>query len=213
MSIEYKFIDFGAGKGGSFNFACECTDGIGLAIDKSNEAILECQRLGYPAECHDVLKFSGRNLVQAAFAIDLMHELPGQQAFRTALINIIRSATHYAVIQHPLYDHDAKCAIDGYVVEDHYNKKTLFKPTVADYLHFVSSYKDSLSIVGCAAYAWGEAQATASVFSGADTGNVVTIPRTLRIIVGRKALSRFRLGQFRAAVGKPLFSIEDQVEY
>lgn len=211
MANEFQFIDFGAGKGGSFDFATSCVSGTGLAIDKSEDAVNECRKLGIAAEQHDVLEFTSRNLVQATFAISLMQELSGPQAFRQALVNIIRAATHFTVIQHPYYDRDAELAARGLLINEHFDKRTLFRPTLADYLSFVSQYGEGLAIAGIAAYTSGKITAEPANFASApDEIENELVPKTLRIVIGRKSVARFRRAQFRAEVGKPIFVLENE---
>jgi hypothetical protein len=212
MSENWEFVDFGSGRGSSFNFAASCAPGPGLAVDRSSEAVSQCLELGIKAERNDVLEFNKRNLASAAFAINLMQELPGQAAFRQSLINIVRAATQYIVIQHPYYDRDAALALKGLQVADHFDKKTLFKPTIADYMNFVLAYRESLSLVGIAIYTSGQVEPTPTPF--AQSGDAVKdtrIPKTLRVILGRKNVSRFRRALFRAETGKQILLWEGEV--
>lgn len=205
MSENWEFVDFGSGRGGSYNFAASCAPGLGLAVDKSEEVVAHCLEQGIKAEQHDVVNYDQRNVAPAAFAINLMQELPGQPAFRQALVNIVRAATQYIVIQHPYYDRDASLALKGLQVSDHFDKKTLFKPTIADYMNFLNTYREPLSLVGIAIYTSGQATATPMPFAQPDEGaKDALVPKTLRVILGRKNVSRFRRALFRAESGKQI---------
>lgn len=214
MAERLEFVDFGCGRGGSFDFAASCAPGPGLAIDKSEDAVSQCREQGINAEQHDVVEFSQRNLAPASFAINLMQELPGQLAFRQGLVNIVRAATQYSVVQHPYYDRDAALALKGLQISDHFDKKTLFKPTVADYVNFVLSYRESLALVGLAIYTSGQVALSPTEFGpSAGEGTKEThAPKTLRVILGRKSISRFRRALFRAESGKQLLLWEGERE-
>jgi trans-aconitate methyltransferase len=209
VSETLEFIDFGAGKGQSFDFAATCAPGPGLAIDKSEDAVLQCHQKGINAELADVLDFDRRNLAASAFAINLLPEMPGQAAFRQALVNIVRSATQFAVIQHPFFDKDGDLALKGLQIADHFDKRVLYKPTMADYVNFLSTYKDALAISGFAICTSGQVVATPipHVPSNADETRAA---KTIRVIIGRKSTSRFRRAMFRAQTGKTVFQWEGE---
>jgi trans-aconitate methyltransferase len=207
VSETLEFIDFGAGKGQSFDFASTCAPGPGLAIDKSEDAVLQCHQKGINAEQADVLDFDRRNLAASAFAINLLPELPGQGAFRQALVNIVRSATQFAVIQHPFFDKDGDLALKGLQIADHFDKRILYKPTIGDYVNFLSTYKDALAISGFAICTSGKAIATAIPHVDGNSEETA-VSKSIRVIIGRKSTSRFRRAMFRAQTGKTVFQWE-----
>jgi hypothetical protein len=208
MTDTYQFVDFGAGQGRSFEIGANCVGGVGLAIDKSKEAVDHCRQLGYAAEVHDVLTFTEKNVAQASVAVNLMQELSSQQEVRTALVNMVRTATNFIVIQHPFYDQDGSLAAKGLLIEEHFDKKTLYKPTLADYVAFMADYGQSLSLVGMAAYLSGEIVAKPSGFPPSADLQPESASKTMRVVIGRKNLARFRRAQSRAEMGKLFYVVE-----
>ena len=205
------FIDFGAGAGKSFSFASAFAPGNGLAIDVQESAVAACREKDIPAEVGDLLTFEGRSVSQATFAINVLQELPGRAAFRQAMINLLRAASSFSVIQHNYFDADADLARNGLFLKGNWDKKTLFKPTVADYVDFLNTYKAALNISGMAIFAAGavapEAYEIGSGPGGAE--GMKPLPRTLRVLFGRKNVNRFRPAVVRTQYGNRIFMWED----
>jgi hypothetical protein len=202
---DFQFIDFGAGRGASLDFAAKCSPGSGLALDISDDAVAHCKKTGIAADRADVLDFSEKNAATATFAINLMQEMPGRIAFIRALTNVIRSAKNYSVIQHPFFDRDPKLALNGLFIPENFSKKVLFKPTVADYLQFLAARKDALSISGLAIYAFGNAelQKFDADDERADLEN--SVPKSLRVIIARKGSDRFAAALKRGKIGRQIY--------
>jgi hypothetical protein len=204
MTSAYQFIDFGAGHGQSFDFALACAPGRGLAVDRAEAAIERCQSKGLEGQVGDVLVFDQRNLAPATFAINLLQELPGRSAFREGLINIVRAGTEFTVVQHCYYDKDADLMSDGLQVPEHFSKSILYKPTLADYVDFLQTYYKNLSIAGIAVFVTGVAMAEPlPLLTSGEEGRRVA--KTMRVIIGRKHVARFRRALGRAKSGKPIF--------
>lgn len=206
-----SFIDFGAGTGKSFGFASAFAPGNGLAIDVQEAAVAACREKDIPAEIGDLLSFEGRSVCQATFAINVLQELPGRAAFRQAMINLLRAASSFSVIQHSYFDADPELARNGLFLKGNWDKKTIFKPTVADYVDFLNAYKTALNISGMAIFAAGsvapEAYAIGSAAGGAEGAKAQ--PRTLRVLFGRKSVNRFRPAVVRTQYGNRIFMWED----
>ncbi|MFG1429348.1 hypothetical protein [Roseixanthobacter glucoisosaccharinicivorans] len=208
MANRFEFIDFGCGNGGSYNFAASCVQGSGFAIDKSEEAVVKCQTLGIQAERHDVLSFQQRNVASGSFAINLLQEMPGFPDFRAALVNIIRASTHFSLIQHPYYDKDTQLALKGIYIPEHFDKKILLKPTISDYLSFFFLHREALTLSGIGIFVQGQTETTnlPGVLDPRSNSDVEkTTPKTLRVIIGRKDLSRFRRALYQVEAGKPAY--------
>ena len=209
MSSDLQFIDFGAGRGASFEFAAKCAPGLGLAMDISDDAIAHCTEKGISAEKGNVIEFDQKNAALATFAINLMPELPGRAAFHRALTNIVRAAKNYTVIQHSFFDRDAQLALKGLYVADNFSKRVQFKPTVADYLEFVATHKDALSIAGISLFTFGEAKVEHLDIDEEVSGDLDQMnPKSMRIVIGRKNVDRFRAPLRRVKVGKQIYSWE-----
>lgn len=209
-----SFIDFGAGTGKSFGFASTYAPGNGLAIDIQEAAVAACREKDIPAEVGDLLTFEGRSVSQATFAINVLQELPGRAAFRQALINMLRAASSYSVIQHNYFDADGDLARNGLFLKGNYDKKYLFKPTVGDYVEFLNAHKAALNISGMAIFAAGsvapEAYALGSGLNGAEGAKPQS--RTLRVVFGRKNVNRFRPAVVRMQYGNRIFMWEDMAQ-
>lgn len=206
---NFGFVDVGCGAGKSFAFGTSLALGAGLGIDISQEAVADCHKAGLAADVKDILTLSDRNIAPVSLAIDLLPEVGDRMAFETALVNTIRLARNYSVIQHNYFDNDTALALHGQFVPSNASKKIKYKPSVADYILFLDRHAASLSICGMAIFAIGEARVAdlASVESQvagdeSDATQLAT-PKTLRVIVGRKEVQRFLLG-VRAAGGGEL---------
>lgn len=206
-----SFIDFGAGTGKSFGFASASAPGNGLAIDIQESAVAACREKDIPAEVGDLLTFEGRSVSQATFAINVLQELPGRAAFRQAMINLLRAASSFVVIQHNYFDADGELARQGLFLKGNFDKKYLFKPTVGDYVEFLNSHQAALNISGMAIFAAGavapEAHGLGSAPGAAE--GVKAQPRTLRVVFGRKNVNRFRPAVVRMHYGNRIFMWED----
>ncbi len=206
-----SFIDFGAGTGKSFGFATSMSPGNGLAIDVQEAAVAACREKNIPAEVADVLTFDERSVSQATFAISLFQELPGRAAFRTALINMLRAANSFTVVQHNYYDADSELARKGLFLPGNFDKRTVFKPTLSDYVEFLNTYKQALAISGLAVFAHGTVAPEPFDLDGEFRSDapVEEYPRSLRVVFGRKHVNRFRPGMVRAQKGDLIFLWEN----
>lgn len=209
MEDGFQFIDFGSGGGQSFEFASSCLPGKGLAIDKSKTMVENLKNKGFHSKVADVVDFNHRNISIGSFAINLLQEMEGRKYFQKALINIIRSSTEFTVIQHGFYDHDNELALDGLRVPENFSKTITFKPTASDYIDFLLTHRQALSLSGMAICVSGEIAAEAmTLFSGMSTPRKVA--KTTRVIFGRKNVERFRRALYRAKAGKSLFLWEKE---
>lgn len=201
------FIDFGAGSGKSFGFASSCAPGNGLALDIQESAVAACLEKDIPAEVGDVLTFNKRSVSQATFAVNVLQELQGRPEFRTALINMLRAANAFTVVQHNYYDSDSELARKGQYLPGNWDKRTNFKPTVADYVEFLNTYKQTLAMSGMAIFALGTVSPESFGLEGSFQADHTdsTYPRALRVVFGRKRVNRFRPAMVRAQKGDLIF--------
>lgn len=206
-----SFIDFGAGTGKSFGFATSCSPGNGLALDVQESAVAACREKNIPAEVADILTFDHRSVAQATFAISVFQELSGRNAFRTALINMLRAANSFTVVQHNYYDADSELARKGLYLPGNFDKRTVFKPTLADYVDFLNTHKQALAISGMAVFAHGTVTPEAYDLEGSfhSEAPLEDHPRSLRVVFGRKQVNRFRPGMVRAQKGDVIFLWEN----
>jgi hypothetical protein len=84
-----------------------------------------------------------------------------------------------------------------------------FKPRVSDYIHLVATLGRSLNIAGLAIFGSGIASPLPTSLPGLDVSHLglATLPRlhrSIRVIVARKDVTRFRNALQRAATGDAL---------
>lgn len=201
------FIDFGCGTGNSIRFAEGIMGGPGVGLDISEERVAAAVDRGYEAAVGDLLSFNGRSVATASFAIDLFPELETRRAWETALITMLRASRDFVFIQHLCFDSAEALLARGQTSAAHAAKSVLLRPRAIDYLHFVQQHRAGLNIVGFAAFGVGEATGTPSAFEGI-TGTLLdgAAPafRSVRIIIARKQVSRFRAALQRAGSGQLL---------
>lgn len=203
------FIDFGCGNGRSSEFASTMVAGRGFGIDISDDAVDACRARGLAAEWGDLLKFEQRSVAVATFAIDVVQELPGRAAFEQGLVNMVRAARNFAVVQHSYFDADPRLALRGQGVESNFGKKVQYKPTAADYIAFAQRHQDALNLSGLGIFGVGRAEVTPIALNtmqeSLDEDDAVDVHRSLRVILGRKDVARFRAGLESASTGRALF--------
>ena len=205
------FIDFGCGTGASMKFAetiCNAPGG-GVGLDRSAEKVAAADRAGYDAVQADILEFEKRGIAPASFAVDVMPELGGRADFERACVNIVRAARDYTVIQHTNFDSAEALLARGLMVEGHSAKQISIRPRAIDYLHFVMQYGSRLDIVGFAAFGFGEPKTMPAPVTGLSgsllsLGKAAPMCRSLRIVIARKAPSRFKVALDRAGTGEML---------
>lgn len=201
-----EVIDFGCGAGRSLAFAATLQPGRAVGVDRAEAAVETCRARGYEAEVGDILDYSERNVATASFLIDVAPSLGAREDFEAGLVNVIRAARNFAIIQHQCFDEDAQLIRDGWYIEANFAKGLRFKPTTADYALFVHRNWSALSISGVAIFGFGKADAMP--LGGAAQAISSTGPevhRSLRVVVGRKDKARFEAALKRAATGRLLY--------
>lgn len=209
MSEELAgFLFFGSGAGASFEAAAALSNSTGILIDKSEANLAEVRRKGFAAEQGDVLGFERRNVAGGAFVFDVIQELGGRTEMNQALINAARAARDYIVIQHPYFDGDNDLALRGMHVPGRFGKRIKYRPMVADYIKFMEAHFESLQISGAAIFTSGhvssEPLGLPGLLQGAEA-EAVAVPKTLRVVIGRKSIKRFHSILDRARTGRQLF--------
>ncbi|MBX9748761.1 MAG: methionine biosynthesis protein MetW [Roseococcus sp.] len=207
---EVEFIDFGCGSGKSLSFVRGLTGGDGFGIDISEQAVAECWEAGLPAEVGDLLSYTGRNAAAAVSAIDLLPEIGERADFDQAVSRMILAARNYVLIQHNFFDADSALALQGKYAPSHFGKRLRFKPTMADYLALLSRLAASHSVCGVAMFGVGEAKLAPLGMEPAPADSAELPPsagayRNLRVVIGRKEVTRFRAALRRARAGQTLF--------
>jgi SAM-dependent methyltransferase len=206
-----QYIDFGCGNGHSTQFVTSLVQGRGLGIDVSEQAVEACLARNLEAEVGDLLEFNLRSVATATFAIDIIPELPGRQAFERALVNMVRAARNFAFVQHSYFDADPSLALEGLQIEANHHKRVQYKPTVADYIAFARRHRDPLQISGLGIFAIGQAVPTPLTLDTALPPPVpvgdeaAAMPRSLRVILGRRDAGRFRAALEKGGSGKVVF--------
>lgn len=212
--MPLRFVDFGCGTGGSFAFAESVepagkAGGIGIGIDLAADSVDTCNAKGIYAEVGDIVDFDARNIAAASFAVDVLPELPGRAACEKALVNVVRAARNYSLIQHAYFDVDGEMATRGLMLPGNDSKRIQYKPTLADYLNFTRRHFEALNITGLAVFGLGTASAAAVELPGlpvaAGSPEETRPYRSLRVVFGRREVNRFRAALEKAAAGKVLF--------
>ncbi|MCC7275262.1 MAG: methyltransferase domain-containing protein [Alphaproteobacteria bacterium] len=206
-SMPLEVIDFGCGSGRSLAFAATLQPGRCMGVDRAEAAVETCRARGYEAEIADILDFSERNIATASFLIDVAPTLGGRDEFEAGLVNVIRAARNYAIIQHPCFDEDAQLIREGWYIEASFAKSLRFKPTTADYALFVQRNWSGLSLSGLAVFGFGKADAVPLGQAAGEhpMGGGPDVHRSLRVIIGRKDKTRFEAAVKRAATGRLLY--------
>jgi len=207
------FIDFGCGAGTSLTYVRKAAGGSGFGVDISEQLVSECLAAGIPAEVGNLLFYSGKNTATVTSAINLLPEIGNRNEFEQAVSRLTLAARNYVIIQHDYFDADSALALAGLYAPANFNKKILYKPVIADYLTFVGRFAASHSISGVAIFGIAEAR-LAPVLPGGSRppmGAPVEAPagiaayRTIRVVIGRKEVSRFRAGLSKTRSGQELF--------
>lgn len=207
--MNLRFIDFGCGNGRSSEFASSIAAGQGFGIDISDDAVDACRAKGLAAERGDLLEFEQRSVAVSTFAINVVQELPGRAAFERGLANMIRAARNFAMVQHSFFDADPQLALCGQQIEANFEKKIQYKPTAADYIAFAQRHQDALNLSGLGVFGTGRAEVAAmaldaSAFRG-EGDERPAVHRSLRVVFGRKDVSRFRAALESTSTGSALF--------
>jgi len=208
-TADPAFIDFGCGAGASLKLAETMCRASGVGLDISAEQVAVAQRGGYDVVQGDILDFEERGVASASFAVDVMPELEGRVAFERACVSVVRAARDYTVIQHLNFDSTEALLSRGLVAPGHTDKPVRTRPRATDYMHFVMQYGSRLDIVGIAAFGFGEVKtkpAPLTGMSGSLLSHGAHVPayRSIRIVIARKALSRFQFALARAGTGEML---------
>jgi len=208
-----EFIDFGCGAGTSLPYVRKTAGGDGFGVDISEQAVSECLAAGIPAEVGDLLSYSGKNTAAVTAAINLLPEIGSRHEFEQAVSKLTLAARNYVIIQHDYFDSDSALALAGLHAPAHFSKKIRFKPVIADYLTLLGRLANSHSISGVAIFGIAEARLAPLRPDGSlpPVGAPVEAPagiaayRTIRVVIGRKEVSRFRAGLNRTRSGQELF--------
>ena len=209
-SVNLHFIDFGCGNGRSSQFASSIVAGQGFGIDISDDAVDACRAKGLAAERGDLLEFEQRSVAVATFAINVVQELPGRAAFEQGLVNMIRAARNFAMVQHQFFDADSRLALCGQQIEANFDKKIQYKPSAADYIMFAQRHQEALSLSGMAIFGTGRPEIgaltlDAAAFAAAGEEEAAAVHRSLRVVFGRKDVARFRAALESTGTGSALF--------
>jgi hypothetical protein len=206
--ISPNFLYFSARDVDSFVAAALIAGCAGLVINNSASSIGEAQKRGFAVEQGDALHYQQRNVATGVFAINLVQELAGAGEFAQALINLTRAARDYVVVQHPYFDEDSELALRGLQIATNFDKRVKFRPNIADYLNFVAVHREGLRISGVAIYTSSKVTATALDLAPAPSSNPpkpIVMPKTLRVVIGRKNRERFRRILDKAQLGDEVF--------
>jgi hypothetical protein len=211
------FLDFGCGSGKSMTFVRKLVGGEGLGVDISEQAVAECWQAGFRAEWGDLLTYTGRNVATAVTAVDVLPEIGERAEFEQAVSRLVLAARNYVLIQHSYFDADSTLALQGRYAPSHFGKRIRFKPSMADYLTLLSRLAASHAVSGVAMFGVGEASIASLVMDPAapDLTESPSTPgayRSLRVIIGRKEVPRFRAGLRRARTGEMLFLWERKAD-
>jgi SAM-dependent methyltransferase len=210
-SVNLHFIDFGCGNGRSSEFASSIVAGQGFGIDISDDAVDACRAKGLAAERGDLLEFEQRSVAVATFAINVVQELPGRAAFEQGLVNMIRAARNFAMVQHPFFDADPRLALGGQQIEANFDKKIQYKLTAADYIAFAQRHQEALSLSGMGIFGTGRAEVgevaleAAAFRTEGEERAAAAVPRSLRVVFGRKDVGRFRAALESTSTGNAFF--------
>lgn len=205
-----QFIDFGCGSGQSIEFASSLVGANGIGIDPSDDAVKTCHAKGLPAERGNLLDFDRRNAAYATLAVDVIPELQNRADFEQALTNMIRAARNFALVQHAYFDADSDLALRGFHIAANFGRKIRFKPTAADYIAFAKRNGGALNLSGIGIFGSGSAKVGAMTLNdqemdAMDGEDGPAVFRSLRVIFGRKDVSRFRRALEMAGSRNALF--------
>ena len=106
--VKHDFLDFGASKGGSIDFAVARLGGRkGLGIDKDPAKIRRMRALGYDCLEADVLNLKlPENSVRFVMISHFLEHLTDTSQVRQAVLSAARAARDFIFIQGPYFDAD-----------------------------------------------------------------------------------------------------------
>lgn len=200
------FVDFGCGHGASMRLGEKLMRGVGMGVEIDPEkARLACEA-GYDVVHGDLLQSELKGIAPAATAIDVMPELGSLQAFEVALTRMARASRDFVLVQHLCFDSAEALLARGFTVADYTARSVRIRPRLADYVQFVERFGARLEIVGLAAFGIGEPKVLPLSFlrvRGPLFLHAEALPayRSVRVIIGRKSVARFRAALRRGAAG------------
>ena len=112
---DHDFLDFGASKGGSIDFAVAALGGRkGLGIDNDRSKIQRMRELGYDCLEEDILNLdlpeNSVRFVMISHFLEHLHDIDG---VRKAIASAARTARDFVFIQGPYFDADERLAAQG----------------------------------------------------------------------------------------------------
>ncbi len=120
MEIEfeisnYDFIDFGASKGGSIDFAKKALGGKnGIGIDLNPKKVLEMKANGFDAICADFTKIRlPKKCVSFVVISHVLEHLPSLEIAQKTIKKACELAKDFVFIQGPYFDGDKYLAENG----------------------------------------------------------------------------------------------------
>jgi hypothetical protein len=200
------FVDFGAGTGGSMRIGEQLARGPGIGIERDLARVQAAASVGLAVLHADALDFQVRGLAAAAICFDMIPELPGRKQFDMTLINMLRTARDFVVIQHLCFDTSDTLIASGRISHACFERNITMRPRLTDYLYFYYTYKEKLNLSGFAAYGVGDPKVDELPSVGArgqflDSLRSRALYRSVRVIFGRRQIERFEGGLRRASVG------------
>ncbi len=204
--VQPHFVDFGAGTGGSMRIGEQLARGPGIGIERDLARVQAATSVGLAVLHVDALEFQVRGLAAAAICFDMIPELAGRKQFEMTLINMLRTARDFVVIQHLCFDTSDTLIASGRISHACFERNITVRPRLTDYLHFYYMYKEKLNISGFAAYGVGDPKVDELPAAGArgqflDGLGSRALYRSVRLIFGRRQIERFEVGLRRASVG------------
>ena len=109
------FLDFGASKGGSIDFAIRSLGGkSGLGVDNDSAKVARMRSLGYACLEADITRLDmPADSVRFVVMSHILEHLPGMDTVRRTLESAARVATDFLYIQGPYFDADDALATQG----------------------------------------------------------------------------------------------------
>ncbi|MBX9748985.1 MAG: hypothetical protein K5Q68_05150 [Roseococcus sp.] len=204
--VQPHFVDFGAGTGGSMRIGEQFARGPGIGIERDLARVQAATSVGLAVVQADALEFQVRGLAAAAICFDMIPELAGRKQFEMTLINMLRTARDFAVIQHLCFDTSDTLIASGRISHAYFERNINIQPRLVDYLHFYHVYKEKLNLTGLSAYGVGHPKVDELPPAGArgqflDSLRSRALYRSVRVIFGRRQIERFEGGLRRAGVG------------
>lgn len=113
---EVDFLDFGASKGGSIDFAIRSLGGkSGLGVDNDGAKVARMQSLGYACLEADITSLDmPADSVRFVVMSHILEHLPGLDTVRRTIASAARVATDFIYIQGPYFDADDALATQGF---------------------------------------------------------------------------------------------------